>query len=322
MAHVHYSRRAHRILRSGGEIAHVEKLHKSAIIINMTEINQHSSAVLITGASTGIGQACALELDRRKFRVFAGVRTEAAGDRLRENASPLLTPVMIDVIDSASISAAAIKIKEQIGNYGLAGLVNNAGIGVSGPLELVPIEDLRRQLEVNVIGHVAVTQAFLPLLRIAKGRIVNIGSINGALASPYLGPYAASKFAMEAITDALRIELRTWGIRVSIVEPGPIATPIWEKSFAAADQLASTISSQAMALYESDLAILRKSIAKVANQAEPVDVVVRAVVHALTAANPKTRYFLNYRNRFLFRGFKVVPDVIRDWIICRVMGLP
>ena len=158
--------------------------------------------------------------------------------RLRENASPLLTPVMIDVTDAASIGAAAAKIKEQTGHYGLAGLVNNAGIGVSGPLELIPIEELRRQFEVNVIGHIAVTQAFLPLLRIAKGRIVNIGSVNGALASPYLGPYSASKFAMEAITDALRIELRTWGIRVSIVEPGPIATPIWEKSFAAADRLA------------------------------------------------------------------------------------
>ncbi len=120
---------------------------------------------------------------------------------------------------------------------GLDGLVNNAGIGVSGPLELVPIEELRRQLEVNVIGQVAVMQAFLPLLRMAKGRIVNIGSVNGAFAPPYLGPYAASKFAMEAITDAMRIELRTWGISVSHrSSPGPIATPIWEKSFAAADR--------------------------------------------------------------------------------------
>ena len=194
---------------------------------------------------------------------------------------------MIDVTDAASICAAAVKIKEQIGNHGLAGLVNNAGIGVSGPLELIPIEELRRQFEVNVIGHVAVTQAVLPLLRIAKGRIVNIGSTNGALAPPYLGPYAASKFALEAITDALRIELRTWGIRVSIVEPGPIATPIWEKSFTAADRLANTIPSQAMSLYEPDLTILRKNIAKIANQAEPVDVVVRAVVHALTAPIPK-----------------------------------
>ncbi|MGA2062437.1 MAG: SDR family oxidoreductase [Thermoguttaceae bacterium] len=288
----------------------------------MSETNQHPPAVLITGASTGIGQACALELDRRKFQVFAGVRTEAAADRLRKNASPMLTPVMIDVTDSATISAAAAKIKELIGNCGLAGLVNSAGIGVSGPLELVPIEELRRQFEVNVIGQVAVIQAFLPLLRIAKGRIVNIGSINGAVTPPYLGPYSASKFALEAITDALRIELRTWGIRVSIVEPGAIATPIWEKSFADAERLAKTIPSQAMALYETDLSAVRKNLTKIANQAEPVDVVVRGVVHALTAPNPKTRYFLHYINRLHFRGFKLIPDVIRDWIIRRVMRLP
>lgn len=287
----------------------------------MLETNKYSPAVLITGASTGIGEACALELDRLGFRVFAGVRTEAAGQRLREKASSLLTPVIIDVTDSASIQAAANIIKEQTDPRGLAGLVNNAGITVSGPLELVPIEELRRQLEINVIGHVAVTQAVLPLLRIAKGRIVNIGSINGALSPPYLGAYSASKFAMEAITDALRIELRTWGIGVSIVEPGPIATPIWEKSFALADRLAKTVSSAAMELYEPDLTTVRKIIAKIAADAEPVDIVVRSVVHALTAPKPKTRYFLRFRNRILFRGFKVVPDVIRDWIVRRVMGL-
>jgi NAD(P)-dependent dehydrogenase (short-subunit alcohol dehydrogenase family) len=288
----------------------------------MSETNRHPPAVLITGASTGIGEACALELDRRGFQVYAGVRSEAAGKRLQAKASPLLIPTMLDVTDADSICAAATKIKEQTEQRGLAGLVNNAGIGVSGPLEIVPIEELRRQLEVNVIGQIAVMQSVLPLLRIAKGRIVNIGSVNGALASPYLGPYSASKFAMEALTDALRIELRTWGISVSIVEPGPIATPIWEKSFTAADQLEMTISSQARQLYEPDLKVVRECVAKIARNAEPVDIVVRAVVHALTSPKPKTRYFLHFRNRFMFRGFKVVPDVIRDWIICRVMGLP
>ena len=287
----------------------------------MPETNQHPRAVLITGASTGIGYACALELDRRKFQVFAGVRSKEAGERLRQNASSLLATVMIDVADAASISAAAAKIKEQVGPRGLDGLVNNAGISISGPLELLPIEAIRRQLEVNIIGQVAVTQAVLPLLRIAKGRIVNMGSVNGAIATPFLGPYAASKFGMEAITDALRIELRSWGILVSIIEPGPIATPIWEKSFAAADRLAETVPKGSMALYEPDLEVARKNYAKIASQAEPVDVVVRAVVHALTAPNPKTRYFLHYRNRLLFRGFKAVPDVIRDWIIRRIMGL-
>lgn len=276
---------------------------------------------MITGASSGIGKACALELDRRKFQVFAGVRTDAAGDSLKKEASPLLTPIMLDVADADSIAKAAEIIRDQIGPRGLAGLVNNAGISVAGPLELIPIKELRRQLEVNVVGQVAVTQAVLPLLRIAKGRIVNMGSISGATASPYMGPYSASKFALEAVSDALRIELRPWGIRVSIIEPGPIATPIWEKSFAAADQMANAIPNELMALYEPDLTMVRKRIAKIASQAEPVDIVVRAVVHALTASKPKTRYFLRFRNRILFRGFKLVPDVIRDWIIRRNMGL-
>lgn len=278
-------------------------------------------AVLITGASTGIGEACAIELDRRGFRVFAGVRSESAGKRLQDMASGSLTPVTIDVTNAATIQSAAKFIKEQVGEKGLWGLVNNAGIGVSGPLELVPIPEIRRQLEVNVIGQIGVTQAVLPMLRTAKGRIVNIGSVNGALASPYLGPYAASKFAMEAVTDALRIELRTWGIGVSIVEPGPISTPIWNKSFAAADQLATTVPADGLKLYEPDLEAVRSLIGKIAAHSESADVVVKAVVHALTAQRPKTRYFLHFRNRVLFRGFKMVPDVIRDWIVCRVMKL-
>ncbi|MGW8257221.1 MAG: SDR family NAD(P)-dependent oxidoreductase, partial [Thermoguttaceae bacterium] len=224
--------------------------------------------------------------------------------------------------DAAAIHSAAAQIKEETGQRGLAGLVNNAGIVVSGPLEILPIEELRRQFEVNVIGQVAVTQAMLPCLRIAQGRIVNISSINGAVAPPYMGPYSASKFALEAISDALRVELRTWNIGVSVVEPGPIATPIWEKSTMAAEQLVQSMLDDSMNLYEAEISILRKAIEKIASNAEPVDSVVQAVVHALTSPNPKTRYFLRFRNRFLFRGFKVVPDVIRDWFIRRSIGLP
>ena len=162
-------------------------------------------AVVITGASTGIGKACALELDRRGFRVFAGVRSESAAQELQAQASARLTPVRIDVTDAASIAAAAETIARSVGDAGLAGLVNNAGIAVSGPLEIVPIDALRRQLEVNVIGPVAVTRSLLPLLRKARGRVVNMSSISGGVAAPYLGPYSASKFAMEAITDTLRL---------------------------------------------------------------------------------------------------------------------
>jgi NAD(P)-dependent dehydrogenase (short-subunit alcohol dehydrogenase family) len=288
----------------------------------MSTIDQQSPAVLITGASTGIGEACALELDHRGFRVFAGVRTQAAAQLLQSKATPRFTPLMLDVTDATMICAAAAQVKDEVGRRGLAGLINNAGVAVSGPLELIPIAELRRQFEVNVIGQIAVTQAFIPLLRIAKGRIVNIGSVNGALSPPYLGPYSASKFALEALTDALRIELRTWGIGVSLVEPGPIATPIWEKSATAADQLQSTLPAEAVTLYEPDLAAMRKAIDKIVRNAAPVHSVVQAVVHALTAPKPKTRYFLRFGNRFMFRGFKVVPDAIRDWFIRRTIGLP
>ena len=143
-------------------------------------------AVVITGASTGIGQACALELDRRGFRVFAGVRSQAAAENLRAKASARLTPILIDVTDAASVAAAAKAVGEAVGDAGLAGLVNNAGIAIAGPVELVPLDAWRRQLEVNVIGQVAVTQAFLPLLRKAPGRIVNISSNSGGQAAPFL----------------------------------------------------------------------------------------------------------------------------------------
>jgi len=280
-----------------------------------------SPAVVITGASTGIGRACALELDRRGFHVFAGVRTAAAVEQLRTEASARLTPVAIDVTEADTIAAAAKTVAEALGDVGIAGLVNNAGIVVPGPLELVPIDAFRRQLEVNVIGQVAVTQAFLPLLRKARGRVVNMSSISGGLAVPYLGPYSASKFALEAITDALRLELRGFGIGVSAVEPGAIATPIWEKSVASADQLAADVDPAALALYESDLAAIRKMVDHSIRIASPVDRVVKAVVHALTARRPKAHYYLGLEVRACFKCMKMLPDGVRDWLLRKLLGL-
>jgi NAD(P)-dependent dehydrogenase (short-subunit alcohol dehydrogenase family) len=240
---------------------------------------------------------------------------------LKAKASSRLTPLLIDVTDTASIAAAAQSVGGTMGDAGLAGLVNNAGIAVSGPLEVVPIDAFRRQFEVNVIGQVAVTQAFLPLLRKARGRVVNIGSVNGALSVPYMGPYSASKFALEAVTDALRVELRTWGIRVSAVEPGQIQTPIWEKSIAAADQLSKTVAPEILSLYEADLAALRRAVERFARSASPVDRVVQAVVHALMARRPKTRYFLGWHVRLPFKGMKMLNDRVRDWIVRKLLGL-
>lgn len=287
----------------------------------MSTRNHNSPAVVVTGSSTGIGAACALELAKQGFRVFAGVRSEADAERLRSQARGSLSPLSIDVTDSELIGAAARSVADAVGEAGLAGLVNNAGIVVAGPLEILPIDELRRQLEVNVIGQIAVTQAFLPLLRAARGRIVNVGSLNGAVAPPYLGPYAASKFALEALTDALRSELRAWGIAVSLVEPAAVQTPIWEKSRAAAEQVADRVSSQALELYEADLDAVREATYRLAAGGMPVEKVVRAVVRALTAKRPKTRYYVTLESRLAFGVFRLVPDRIRDRIVQRGLGL-
>lgn len=281
-----------------------------------------SPSVLITGSSSGIGEATALEFHRRGFQVFAGVRSEVDGERLRSQASPRLIPVRLDVTDESQIAEAAQMIDQVVGPAGLGGLVNNAGIVVAGPLEVLPLDEIRRQMEVNVIGHLAVTRAMLPMLRRARGRIVNVGSFNGRIAPPYMGAYAASKHAMEAISDVLRVELRAWKIHVALIEPGGTATPIWEKSLAMATDIAKTASPEALALYEAEIEAFRKAVHKMAESASTVDGSVRAIVHAMTARWPKTRYPVGLATNLLFRLRKWIPDRVLDWMIVRSLGLP
>src|SRR5918996_79044 len=204
----------------------------------MTDSNRESAspsraAVVVTGASTGIGRATALDLVSRGFDVFAGVRREADGDSVAAESSGAVTPVILDVTDAATIDGAALRVTDAVGDGGLRGLVNNAGIAEPAPLEIMPIDALRRQLEVNLVGQVAVTQAFLPLIRAARGRVVNISSVGGRVASPALGAYSASKYAIEALSDAMRMELHPWGIQVSVIEPGSISTEIWRRGYEA-----------------------------------------------------------------------------------------
>jgi NAD(P)-dependent dehydrogenase (short-subunit alcohol dehydrogenase family) len=245
-------------------------------------------SIVITGASSGIGEACAVHFDKKGFRVFAGVRKASDGEALREKTSDRLTPLVMDVTDPESIADAVGHIERKE----ISGLVNNAGIAVSGPIELIPIPRLREQLEVNVIGQVAVTQAFMPLLRNGRGRIVNIGSIAGRSALPFTGPYSASKYALEAITDALRMELREWGMSVSIIEPGAVRTPIWDKSLKRADDMLQEISSEGLDLYRYMLGKMRKAAEHQAHAGCPVEDVVQAVDHAMTSPKPKTRYVI------------------------------
>jgi NAD(P)-dependent dehydrogenase (short-subunit alcohol dehydrogenase family) len=279
-------------------------------------------AVLITGASTGIGEACAMRLDQMGFEVFAGVRKDSDAERLRAKASPRLTPVRIDVTDAATIAAAHATVAAAVGARGLAGVVNNAGIAVAGPLEFLPLDDLRHQLEVNVTGQVAITQAFLAFVRQGRGRIVNIGSVSGRLSTPFVGPYSASKFAMEAITDALRIELRPWGIHVAIVEPGSIATPIWDKSEETADKVERELPPEGRRLYGAVIPALRAFAADAAKRGIPPDAVAKAVAHALTAKRPRTRYLVGTDARIQALLARLVPDRVRDGLIERQLKLP
>jgi len=272
----------------------------------MAEQSSRRGAVVITGASTGIGRASALDLDSRGFRVFAGVRKDEDAERLRSE-RPSIEPLRIDVTDADSIATARDRVTEAVDGAGLAGLVNNAGIAVPGPLEHLPIDEIRRQLEVNLIGQIAVTQAFLPLLRTARGRIVNIGSIGGRVALPLLGPYAGSKHAMEGITDSLRRELRPWGIEVSIVRPGPVATEIWESGNATADDLLERMP-EATVNYGPAIESSRAWAAERASEGVPPSEVAEVIAHALTADKPRTRYLVGPRVRVLATLRTVLPD--------------
>jgi NAD(P)-dependent dehydrogenase (short-subunit alcohol dehydrogenase family) len=278
-------------------------------------------AVVITGASTGIGEACALHLDKLGYRVFAGIRKAADSESLRQRASARLVPIRLDISDETEVGQAARTVIEALDGGGLAGLVNNAGIVVGGMLEFLPLDALRRQLEVNVVGQIAVTQAFLPSLRKARGRIVNIGSLSGLISSPFTGAYSASKFALEALTDSLRMELRPWKIHVSIVEPGFIQTPIVTKSLAAAEVLRAQLPPEALQLYETSLRAARDSTEREAATAAPTEVVVKAVVHALTARLPRTRYAVGPHSGLQISLGRALPDRWRDALIARHMGL-
>lgn len=249
-------------------------------------------AVVITGASSGIGAAAAHALARHGFIAFAGVRKEADAEKaaaLHENVRPL----HLDVTDHDSIVAAATSVAAA--GVPLFGLVNNAGIALGGPLEYLPIDRLRRQFEVNVFGAVAVTQAFLPQLREHHGRIVFIGSVSGRIAVPYIGPYAASKFALRAIADALRVELSPAGIFVSLVEPGSVKTPIWRKGRESRDELMRALGPQAMTHYRPALEGMFRRTEAAEREGMPVERVTSAVVHALTARRPKTNYLVGSR---------------------------
>lgn len=274
--------------------------------------------VLVTGASTGIGRATALRLDAAGWRVFAGVRKEEDAQALREAASPNLAPLLIDVTDVAQIAAAAAIIDAEPG--GLDGLVNNAGVAIPSPLETIPIDDFRRQVEINLTAHVAVTQALLPAIRRAQGRVVFISSLGGRVAFPLTGAYHAAKFGIEAVGDVFRQELRPWGIAVSIVEPGSIDTPIWNRGEATADEIGSR-SPQGEALYGKAIEAYRRVVKSTAERGIPPEKVAKTIEHALTSRHPRSRYLVGIDAKVQARIRPLIPTPVWDRIVARTMGL-
>lgn len=279
------------------------------------------SYVLVTGASTGIGKACALEMAKRGWHVFAGVRKQEDGDALVAEGGVNIEPVQLDVTQQKDIDAARDHVARTTGHAGLAGLVNNAGIAVAGPLEFVPMDELRRQIEINVFGQVMVTQAMLPLIRQATGRIAFISSTNGFFSAPFMSPYGASKFAIEAMGDALRVELSPWNIHVSLIQPGAIRTPIWEKSKAEADDMIARLPPEALRLYGTPIEKVKGMVDSTANQAVPAETVAAAVAHALTATKPRTRYRVGNDAFAQYVLARWLPDRWRDFVVRKMMGL-
>ena len=273
-----------------------------------------SGTVLVTGASTGIGEAAALHLRELGFDVVAAVREDEDAERLEGRG---LRTTRIDVTDAGQIAAA----RDELGDAPLAGLVNNAGIAVAAPLEFIPLDRLRQQLEINLVGQIAVTQAFLPALRRGRGRIVMVSSIGGRVALPLVGAYTASKFGLEGASDSLRRELRPQGVDVVLVEPGGVKTPIWKKGQELADSMLADVPPEAERLYGRMIERLRAETAKIEQERgmEPREVA-EAIGTALTAERPRARYVVgsDAKSRAVMGRF--LPPRVMDRLIGRALG--
>jgi NAD(P)-dependent dehydrogenase (short-subunit alcohol dehydrogenase family) len=278
--------------------------------------------VLITGASSGIGEVCAISLARLGFRVFAGVREKSAAEKLARLDVENIVPVFIDITNPAMIDEAFELIAEKTGAQGLYGLINNAGIGFGAPIEYIPFEQLKKVFEINVFGQIAMIQKFLPLIRKARGRIVNISSISGRLPQPYQSTYSAAKMALESFSDSLRVELRPWDIRVCVIEPGSVNTPIWNKSIEETWQLFAQYPLSGQELYKPSIEAFLNAANKFYQNSIPPQAVAKAATHALTARTPHTRYIVGKDAILLYYLIKPLPDMMRDWVLARLMGLP
>lgn len=274
----------------------------------MTADEQH---IVITGASSGIGRATALHLDSLGLRVFAGVRNEADGQVLRKEASGRLTPILLDVTDGHSVAEAVNTVTEATGGK-LFSLINNAGLSLNGPLELVPVEDMKRLMDVNVVGLLAVTKAFIPLLRQGKGRLINVSSGHGLLAIPDKSVYAASKFAVQAISDSLRVELRPFGVSVCSLVVGKVDTAVLGKIEADRKKMIEAADAEVVKLYAPLLEFFDREVKGLPGV--PPSKVANVVARALTAKRPKAAYLVGPGAKKM-RNLAWIPVRVRDFLM-------
>jgi NAD(P)-dependent dehydrogenase (short-subunit alcohol dehydrogenase family) len=274
--------------------------------------------VLISGASTGIGRATALGLAASGWTVIAGVRKAVDGEALRADGGERVIPLELDVTDPAQIEQAAERVGE-LAPSGLDALVNNAGSANGGPLELLPLDEVRRLFDVNFFGHVAVTQALIPALRRARGRIVLISSVGGLVTTPYMAPYHASKYALEAVGDALRMELAGSGIQVALIEPGSVATPIWEKN---RDQVDDFIVPEELEReYGHVPAAMGKTLRNTARRGIPPERVAQTIERALSAKRMRARYRVGRDAHVMVWASRLLPDLVFDRVVRRAVGV-
>lgn len=270
--------------------------------------------IFVTGASTGIGNATALRLAKAGYDVIPGLRRD------EPLPDPVKPPVLIDLADPDSIAPAAKQVLERAeGN--LVGLVNNAGINVNGPFEAVGLDEWRQQFEVNLFGHLAVTQALLPALLQTKGRIVTVGSIGGRFSAPFLGPYSSSKFAVRSWMDAMRLELKPHGVKAILIEPGSIATEMWQKGTAAAEERINSLEPVLRQRYEKQMSGAIKTAAFAEAHAIPADKCAKVIEHALTARNPSGRYLVGADAK-VQASLAVMPTRVLDAVTRKVMRQP
>jgi len=278
-------------------------------------------SVVVTGVSTGIGNATLHELVRAGYHVFGSVRKREDAERLSRELGASYTPLVFDVTDAAALSAAAAEVRSALGTRKLSGLVNNAGVAVPGPLLELPVAEFRRQIEVNLVSVVAVTQAFFPLLRKASdnggrpGRIVTISSVAGRIALPFLGPYAASKHGVEGLSDSLRRECMLYGVDVVVIDPASVATPIWDKAEAL------DLSVYADSPYREQMKRMRDSMVASGRRGSPPEVIGRLVVRVLAARKPRARYMVGRGSAGIWLLTHLAGTRMVDRVLGRALGL-